>query len=362
MPPTIYKQKGRPTFYLSYNLNKKRKVINTRIPVTKRALAEEFKKEFEAKLFLLSKNGSPQNRSESKTTLATEISNFITIYETTWSKGRLRNISSVLNMFKDIVGAETIVTEINLSHISNYISKRKEKVGITTLRSDLQIIRTLFNSLIDENIITRSPINKKLVPKPEHRNIIIMSDTEINTILDHAKNTDRVFYKYLGLLTLTGMRPGDLTNQNYGNINLAKNVMKISISKTNMEIEFPLYNELLKFIQDEFPKIDKHSPSELLFPDYKPHLIGRKFKRLKKSLDIIKEFDLKTFRKTFATKLIDDGVDGLTVAYLLGHKSVNTTAKYYINKNSGVVRKKLNETDISFIHNLKSANGLLTDC
>ncbi len=117
--------------------------------------------------FLLSKNGSPQNRRESKTNLATEISNFITIYETTWSKGRLRNISSVLNMFKDIVGAETIVSEINLSHISSYISKRKEKVGITTLRSDLQIIRTLFNSLIDENIITRSPINKKLVPKAE---------------------------------------------------------------------------------------------------------------------------------------------------------------------------------------------------
>ncbi|MBN8572160.1 MAG: hypothetical protein J0M18_21260, partial [Ignavibacteria bacterium] len=155
MPPTIYKQKGRPTFYLSYTLNKKRKVINTRIPITKRNLAEEFKKEFEAKLFLLSKSGSPQYRNESKTTLATEISNFINIYETTWSKGRLRNISSVLNMFKDIVGAETIVTEINLSHISNYISKRKEKVGITTLRSDLQIIRTLFNSLIDENIITR---------------------------------------------------------------------------------------------------------------------------------------------------------------------------------------------------------------
>lgn len=346
---TLYKQKGRPTFYLSYTLRNKRKVINTRIPVTKRNIADEFKKEFEAKLFLLSKSGSPQYRNESKTTLETEITNFITIYETTWSKGRLRNITSVLNMFRNIVGSETIVTEINLSHTSHYISKRKEKVGITTLRSDLQIVRTFFNSLIDENIITRSPINKKLIPKPEHRNIIIMTDTEINTILDHAKNTDRLFYKYLGLLTLTGMRPGDLTNQIYGKINLAKSVMKISISKTNMEIEFPLYDELLKFIQDEFPDIDKHSPSELLFPDYKPHLVGRKFKRLKKSLNITKEFDLKTFRKTFATKLIDNGVDGLTVAYLLGHKSINTTAKYYINKNSGVVRKKLNETDVSFI-------------
>lgn len=172
-----------------------------------------------------------------------------------------------------------------------------------------------------------------------------MSDTEINTILDHAKNSDRLFYKYLGLLTLTGMRPGDLTNQIYGNINLAKNVMKISISKTNMEIEFPLYDELLNFIREEFPNIVARSPSELLFPDYKPHLVGRKFKRLKKSLDITKEFDLKTFRKTFATKLIDNGVDGLTVAYLLGHKSINTTAKYYINKKYGVVRKKLNETD-----------------
>jgi len=362
MPPTIYKQKGRPTFYLSYTLNKKRKVINTRIPVTKRTLAEEFKKEFEAKLFLLSKSGLSQYRNESKTTLETEIKNFIIIYETTWSKGRLRNIRSVLKMFQEIIGPETIVAHINLSHISSYISKRKEKVGITTLRSDLQIVRTFFNSLIDENIIIRSPINKKFIPKPENKNVTIMNDQEINKILDYLKVNDNEYYKYIGLLVFTGMRPGDLNNQIFGKINLATNIMRISMSKTNTEIDFPLYSELNNFITTEYPNIEIYSPTELLFPTYKPHIVGRKFKKLKDLLNLNSKFDLKTFRKTFATRLIESGMDGLFVSYLLGHKSTNITNKFYFKKNAEIIKLKLNENKFDFITtNQKSANGLLTD-
>ena len=52
---SLYKMRGRDTFYLSYRINNKNKVINTNIPVNKKSLAEAFKKEFEAKLLLLTK-------------------------------------------------------------------------------------------------------------------------------------------------------------------------------------------------------------------------------------------------------------------------------------------------------------------
>jgi site-specific recombinase XerD len=47
-------------------------------------------------------------------------------------------------------------------------------------------------------------------------------------------------------------------------------------------------------------------------------------------------------RYTFATKLAEEGIDGLVVAYLLGHTSVNTTTKYYINKKARVIKNNLN--------------------
>ncbi len=189
-----------------------------------------------------------------------------------------------------------------------------------------------------------------------------MSDTEINTILDHAKNTDRLFYKYLGLLILTGMRPGDLNNQIFGKINLATNIMRISMSKTNTEIDFPLYSELNNFITTEYPSIEIYSPTELLFPTHKPHIVGRKFKKLKDLLNLNSKFDLKTFRKTFATRLIEGGMDGLFVSYLLGHKSTNITNKFYFKKNAKIIKLKLNENKFNFITtNQISANGMLTD-
>ena len=71
-------------------------------------------------------------------------------------------------------------------------------------------------------------------------------------------------------------------------------------------------------------------------------MIGLSAESTRLELALNKLFNLKTFRKTFATKLAEEGIDGLVVAYLLGHTSVNTTTKYYINKKARVIKNSLN--------------------
>lgn len=359
---TIFKQKGRNTFYLSYLINKVRKTINTGVPVTMPREAVDFKKEFEAKLLLLNKNTSSFYSKDSKLTLGEAIEKFIEVYGITWSQGRFKNVSSTLKIMREILGADTLISKIDTPSLSKYVAQRKlDQKSTTTIRTDLQIIRMFFNSLIEEEIISRTPLNKRLIPKPEKNEIIVLAPSETNLIFAKALETDPLFYKYLGILYLTGIRPGDGINLTFGNIKTEAQSINITISKTKNVLIFPLYSALLNFITLEFTDFKDRLQSEKLFPEYKKHTVGRKFKRLKKELKLNNKYNLKSFRKTFATYLANNEFENSMVSYLLGHTTSGTADKFYIKKNFDLLRKKMDKLDFNLMEGEKSANGLLTE-
>lgn len=360
---TIFKQKGRNTFYLSYLINKVRKTINTGVPVTMSREAVAFKKEFEAKLLLLNKNTSSFYSKDSKLTLGDAIEKFIEVYGITWSQGRFKNVSSTLKIMKEILGTNTLISKLDTPSVSKYVTQRKsDNVSNTTIRSDLQIIRMFFNSLIEEEIITRTPMNKRFIPKPEKKEVLTFTLKEVKSIFTKTLETDPMFYKYLGILFLTGVRPGDGMRMIFGNIKTEDQSINIDVSKTKSMLKFPLHAALLNFIYKEFPDFKNRSNLEKLFPEYKSHTVGRKFNRLKNELNLNNEHDLKTFRKTFATYLTNNEFESSMVSFLLGHSTSTIADKFYIKKNFELLRKKLDKLDFNFKEGEKSANGLLTDC
>lgn len=341
---TIFIPKGRNTFYISYFVNGKRITKNTNIPESKEEEAKELKKKFEAKIQPLSSRviAETQDENSNSLKLPDAIKNFIDYYKVNWSKGRHNNVITTLKIFSEFLNGTRYVSDISSLNISEFITKRKNNVSVTTVRADISVLSTFFNYLLEENLIKKSPINRKLIPKPEHKNITTFDLKSIELILDSVKLTDPLFHKYLFLLSATGARPGDIMRLTYGNIDIVNDILKIKIQKTTREINFPMYKVLRNFIIDELPELKDSDPNELIFKEYKIPMVGKKFKRLKNRLELNSSFNLKTFRKSFATKLIDEGIDSLVVAYLLGHTSVNTTTKYYINKKANVIRNSLN--------------------
>jgi len=341
---SIFIPKGRKTFYIRYTINNKTETKNIYIPKNKRVEAEKFKKEFEVKL-LKFKNNFALKLNDNIIDLSEAIENYLSMGKINWSEGRYKNVTTTLKHLVKVVGEKSKVVNIKSEHISNYISYRKPIVCITTLRSDIQVLRAFFSYLLQEDLILKTPIRSKHIPKPEVLSITTFTDSEIVAVLDEAKAIDQVLYRYFYILGATGARPSDILNLHFEDINLNDNILKIKISKTNREIIFPVYNSFKAFIIDEFGNLSDHNPEELIFGDLMIYTVGRKFRKIKNKLALNPKYNLKTFRKSFASKLCDKDLDGSVVAYLLGHTSVNTTAKYYINRKTDNIKNNLDEMD-----------------
>ena len=84
--------------------------------------------------------------------------------------------------------------------------------------------------------------------------------------------------------------------------------------------------------------------TELVFKSFTVNSISKRFMRIKKKLGVTEKFvyTLKTFRKTFATRMAKRGIPIHEVAYMLGHESIQTTKKYYTEVLVDNLRDKIN--------------------
>ena len=108
-----------------------------------------------------------------------------------------------------------------------------------------------------------------------------------------------------------------------------------------------IYNELLNYIAKNMKEEFSGDKTELIFKPFTVNTISRRFIRIKKKLGLTERFvyTLKTFRKTFATRMAQRGVPIQEVAYMLGHESIHTTKKYYTEVRVDNLREKINTTN-----------------
>jgi len=110
--------------------------------------------------------------------------------------------------------------------------------------------------------------------------------------------------------------------------------------------DFPLFDELRNFVNIELPELLNMPKDEKVFKKYNVERIGKTFRKILNETGLKDEsYNLKTFRKTFATRLADEGISEGDLADLLGHTSISTTRQYYKKKNAGAIRKRIDAID-----------------
>jgi len=157
----------------------------------------------------------------------------------------------------------------------------------------------------------------------------VLSPDEVARLLDAAKPPrDRVL---LQVAYGCGLRLNELLHLRVGDIDSARMVVHVRQGKGAKDRLVPLSVRLLQHLRSYWLAC---RPSTWLFPGQQAEgtmtasNIQRRFGRLVRQVGLTKHCSMHTLRHCYATHLLEAGVDVLTLKALLGHSSLQTTARY----------------------------------
>jgi integrase/recombinase XerD len=166
---------------------------------------------------------------------------------------------------------------------------------------------------------------------------LVLSQKEVKRILAMAPNLKaRVM---LSLAYGCGLRASEVVRLKVGDIDGAQKIIRIVQSKGRKDRNVMLPSDILGLLREWWKERpagqdkDVPAPERVLFPGYSgKHLSARQLSRLfleaAKAAGITKRVTLHTLRHSFATHLLERGVDIRVIQALLGHSKLTTTARY----------------------------------
>jgi len=128
-----------------------------------------------------------------------------------------------------------------------------------------------------------------------------------------------------------GLRGGEVVRLRVGDVDGSRRLLHVRQGKGHKDRLLPLSAVLLDELRGYWRR---YRPADWLFPGQGPlghlHLgtVQRCFTRLVRPLGLGKAVSLHTLRHSYATHLLEAGVDVITLQRLLGHRHLQTTARY----------------------------------
>jgi len=217
------------------------------------------------------------------------------------------------------------IRHITTGHIDRYITFRLNGSGIkpATARSELRMLNQFFNILIDMQYVEINPVLKAVKPKVEPKIIRILTNKEVENLFKKIDSQD-----YRDLVTAylhSGARKTEILPEKFTWDNVNFDSKKIRLLGKSDKIRYVPMDETLEEILTRRCNIEKHTVPF----NFNIHYLYTKIKRYMTAAKI-NDADVHTLRRTFGSKLIEQGVDILTVSKLLGHSSVSVTQNHYI--------------------------------
>lgn len=230
---------------------------------------------------------------------------------------------------------------LDSSYIQNYISQLIDlNLEISTLQRNLSSLRSFFCYLVDEKIINFNPAELIDIPKRKRSLPEVLTQEEISILFTNINTNnpigirDRAMFE---LLYSSGLRVSEMTSIKIIDF-LDDNEWLRVYGKGSKERLIPLGKEVLKWVNFYLDKsrhylLNKNKKNDFLFVNFRGDGISRKgvWMLLKKYVSlskITKNISPHSLRHSFATHLIEGGMDLRAVQELLGHSDISTTSIY----------------------------------
>lgn len=216
----------------------------------------------------------------------------------------------------------------------NYIYDKK--ISNKSISRHLSSLRTYYDFLKKENIVTENIFKNVKNPKIEKNIPNFISRDKLNEIFTSFNDSDLDIRNRLviELLYATGLRVGELVNIKIKDIDFGAQSIKV-LGKGSKE-RYVFYNNTTKEVLKKYlvvrKKLQKKENDYLLLNDkgtpIKEASVRKIIQTTLMKCGIKSKITPHTFRHTFATDLLNQGLDLVNVKELLGHASLNTTSIY----------------------------------
>ena len=231
------------------------------------------------------------------------------------------------------------VEQIDKSDIQAYLKSLKNKdLSAKSTSRKLSSIKGFHQFLLLEKETTTDVTSLIEAPKIERNLPDVLSVEEVIRLIDHVKGIEPLDLRNLALLELiygSGLRVSELLNLKISDIHLTASYVKI-IGKGSKERQVPLGQmsviALREYLTKGRPQLIKIENNFLFLNQYGNKLSRQGFfkllKKIAKDSNITKEVSPHTLRHSFATHLLEAGIDLRTLQELLGHEDISTTQIY----------------------------------
>ncbi|ADG93156.1 integrase family protein [Arcobacter nitrofigilis DSM 7299] len=256
-----------------------------------------------------------------------------------------------IKQFKAFNNIETLsINDVDKDVLKEYI-RHLYSIDLKpkSIKRKLATLKSFFNYLEFEEIILVSPFRKMRISIKEQKSLPKTIDIRnirklfkyVYKIKSNNKETESFSYKtivrdiaILELLFATGLRVSEVSNMKYSNIDLSSGNIRI-LGKGNKERTIQICDQEVKLILKEYFSLfkDEIYKNKCFFINrlgnkLSEQSISNMIKKYQKNANVGQHLTPHMFRHSFATMLLEEGVDIRYIQGMLGHSSISTTQIY----------------------------------
>ncbi len=206
--------------------------------------------------------------------------------------------------------------------IEAYKSQRKAEVKPVTVNRELALLKYMFNLAIKWGKTSSNPMNDvkpfKIGEKPER----VLSDEESERLIEASPD----FLEPIVIMALhTGMRKGEILGLRWSMLNFGNGAITVEKSKSGKCRSIPMHDR----VRETLMRLEKNGEYVFTKNGGEPMKnIRNPFEAAQKRARICPRCTFHDLRHTFATRLVENGCDLVSVMQFLGHSQIATTMRY----------------------------------
>lgn len=270
----------------------------------------------------------------------------------------VKRYRQVLEHFARLLGHKKYVEAITRADIDDYKIKRSEeasgpndrKTAPRTINFEVSTLRTFFYYLINERGLPMANPCARFKPlKDEKEKARRKPPTYTQAELDRLfAKCDEFEKAAFGTLLLTGLRDQELCHLAWRDVDLKHASIRVT-GEGKGGFSPKDYEERLIPIPPDLVGLLRILPrrSEWVFSTPKGARLNHLLRRLKEIAKggKVENATLHKFRHTYATRLLEQGCDIVTVQHLMGHSDLETT-RQYLNPDEALKRRAVNRLSL----------------